>query len=474
MTELVLATPLSDEQRHWLDTVKAASESLLVVIDDVLDFSKIRAGKLELELTPFSLRGELDAVLRILSLRAHGKGIELLGNVALDVPDEVVGDCVRVRQVLVNLVANAIKFTDEGEIVVKVSVAERAVAGRNVAVRFEVSDTGIGIPRAKQAAIFEPFVQEDPSTARKYGGTGLGLAIAAQLVALMGGDIGVVSEPERGSTFTFTVAFGQDPSPPALVSALPRMSTARAAMESGVGPSVLVAEDNEFNVELLERMLEEHGSRTVVARAGDDALRQALSGRFDVLLLDLHLPGLDGFEVLAKLRAEETGRHLPVIALTAGAREDDRERCFAAGADEFLVKPLRSSALWRAIVRLCESDARNAPEPAALAAEALLSACEGNEALMDTIWQGLATHLPSELENLEAALERSDARAVFQLAHRLQGMLAAVSPAAEAVAAELEDLARAGALAEAGPPTRRLRQLIRGVLRRGDERRAPG
>ena len=220
MTELALDTPLTDDQRQCLSTVKSAADNLLGIINDLLDFSKIEAGKLELEPADFSLRAALGDTLRTLAMRAHRKGLELVCHVQPDVPDALVGDAGRLRQVWLNLIGNAIKFTEEGEVVVRVEVAGEP-APEEVSVRFAVSDTGIGIPPDKQEKVFRAFEQEDTSTTRKYGGTGLGLSIAARLVALMGGTIAVQSEPGRGSTFDFTAKFGRQPHPTETTPALP-------------------------------------------------------------------------------------------------------------------------------------------------------------------------------------------------------------------------------------------------------------
>ena len=247
MTELVLDTPLTEDQRQYLKTVKSAADNLLGIINDLLDFSKIEAGKLELDPADFSLRAALGGTLRTLAMRAHKKGLELVSHVQPDVPDALVGDAGRLRQVLLNLVGNAIKFTEEGEVVVRVEVASDPAPAGEVGLRFAVSDTGIGIPPDKQEKVFRAFEQEDTSTTRKYGGTGLGLTIAARLVALMGGTITVESEPGRGSTFAFTARFGRQPHPAEPVAARPPVLLYNLP--------VLIVDDNATNRHILEEWL---------------------------------------------------------------------------------------------------------------------------------------------------------------------------------------------------------------------------
>ena len=239
MTELALDTPLAEDQRQHLKTVKSAADGLLGILNDLLDFSKIEAGKLELDQADFGLRSTLGDTLRTLAIRAHTKGLELVSHVQPDVPDALIGDASRLRQVLLNLVGNAIKFTEAGEVVLRVEANSDAVHEEDTIVRFAVTDTGIGIPHEKQATIFRAFEQEDSSTTRRYGGTGLGLTIAARLVNLMGGTITLESEPDRGSTFAFTARFGRQPHPPE--PAADRLPGLLSKM------SVLIVDDNATN-----------------------------------------------------------------------------------------------------------------------------------------------------------------------------------------------------------------------------------
>ena len=345
MTEMVLAEPLTAEQRQWLGNAKLAADSLLVIIDDLLDFAKLEAGKLELAVTEFSLEVVLEETLRTLGIRAHLKGLQLTARVDERVPDRLmIGDEGRLRQILLNLVGNAIKFTSQGEVEVIVEPEEEPGTER-VPLRFSVRDTGIGIPPDKQALIFQAFTQQDTSTTRKYGGTGLGLTIASRLASLMSGTISVSSALGCGSTFIFAAPFGLSSerassrtSTGTVAERAVSLRTATAEVH-GFGPKlrVLVAEDNEFNADLIRQLLQRRGHEVCIASSGTDAMALARSKAFDLMLLDLHMPGMDGFEVITRLREEEagTGDHLPVVALTARARAEDRERCLAAGMDAF-------------------------------------------------------------------------------------------------------------------------------------------
>ena len=616
MTELVLDTPLTEDQRQCLSTVKSAADNLLGIINDLLDFSKIEAGKLELDLADFSLRTALGDTLRTLAMRAHRKGLELVSHVQPDVPDALVGDAGRLRQVLLNLVGNAIKFTEEGEVVVRLEVAGNP-ALEEVSVRCAVSDTGIGIPPDKQQKVFRAFEQEDTSTTRKYGGTGLGLSIAARLVALMRGTITVQSEPGRGSTFTFTARFGRQPHPPEKTPAPPpvllrdlrvlvvddnatnrhileellrdwqmnptavgdgvaamdvlwdaasvgrpyplvlldgRMpdtdglalaarireraalsairiilltsgdrpgdparsrelridahllkpvqqdelletiyrvmsrarGDARTAMEepgrepaavpvpAAVTLHILVAEDNEFSAQLMEQLLTRRGHRMQLATNGREALAQAGEGVFDLLLLDVHMPELDGFEVVGAIRERErtVGGHLPVIALTARSRKEDRERCLAAGMDDFLTKPIRPAELLAAIDRLAPAPGASRPvqpatgEPVSLLDPvAVLRACGDDEEVLRMMCRAFQTYVPKRLAEMGDTLRDRDAPRLREAAHKLCALLFAFSTAAGNVASDLEDHAAQGRLEEARPLMEQLEVMARELMR---------
>ena len=502
MTELVLDSSLGQGQRDSLEAVMSAAGSLLGTINDLLDFSKIEAGKLTLDLSDFQLRSALGDTLRALAAKAHRKGLELVCNVDRDVPDSLTGDAGRLRQVLMNLVGNAVKFTEKGEVLVEVSAMPFDATEGQIEIRFVVTDTGVGISEEKQALVFKAFEQEDTSTTRKYGGTGLGLTIAAQLVALMGGVLTLASEPGRGSVFTFSTTFavrstktdpvdlrmssrlrdlrvlvvddnavnrhileqwlrGWEMHPTAvgdgmaamdmlwhgvatgrpyalalldarmpdtdglsvaarirerselsatrivlltsgdrpgdserfralaldahLLKPVPQdelLATIHDVMSRGEGETslvarraprheplrpaprataslhILVVEDNDLNSWLLHQILERRGHRVEVAPNGKVALALQQREHFDLVFLDLHMPEVDGFQVIKAIREREArmGGHIPVIALTARSRKEDRERCLAAGMDAFLTKPVSASELWPTIERLVPGD----------------------------------------------------------------------------------------------------------------------
>jgi two-component system, sensor histidine kinase and response regulator len=513
MTELVLDSPLTEGQRQSLKTVRSAAGNLLGTINDLLDFSKIEAGRLDLDPSDFSLRSAVGDTLRALAIRGHRKGLELICDVAVDVPDALIGDVGRLGQILMNLVGNAIKFTERGEVVVTIGLeppgaakapGEARAPHDELRLRLSVRDTGIGISRDKQETVFRAFEQEDMSTTRKYGGTGLGLTIAARLIALMGGELAVESDLGRGSTFTFSAPFSRQPEgdcrarhlapledlrvlvvddnavsrqtleawllargmePTAIDDGRVVLETLRQGVASGrpygillldtrmpgtdglalaakIGEHadlsatrivlltsgdrpgdldgsrelhvhaqlrkpvlqdelldaihslarsrpgtapvpesrpvlaltpeptrartltplrVLVAEDNDFNSQLLQELVASRGHTVRIAQTGLEVLRLVAEDAYDMLLLDIHMPELDGFGVIRAIRERErerqTGRRLPVFAVTARSRKEDRERCLDAGMDDFLAKPIRATDVWAAIDRVVLSQA---------------------------------------------------------------------------------------------------------------------
>jgi signal transduction histidine kinase/ActR/RegA family two-component response regulator len=347
MTELVLDTTLDPQQRDHLGMVKQSADALLMIVNDVLDFSKIEAGKLELEPVPFTMRATIAGAVHALAFRAREQGLDIQYDIAGDVPDAVLGDAGRLRQILLNLLGNAVKFTQRGGIRVRV-VTERA--DRDAAVlHYSVIDTGIGIASDKHRLIFEAFSQADGSMTRRFGGTGLGLTITAKLVTLMGGRIWLESAVGHGSTFHFTLPFVVDHAriPVAAVVPPPFSRPARSLQ-------ILLAEDNRVNQHLARRLLERMGHHVTLAENGQLAVAAAARQAFDLILMDVQMPEMDGLEATAHIRSTElvTGSHVPILALTAHVMKGDREKCLAAGMDAYLPKPLDPVALAATITEL--------------------------------------------------------------------------------------------------------------------------
>ena len=509
MTELLLNTDLTSEQREHLSLVQASAESLLTVINDILDFSKIEAGKLDLDPIPFNLRDAVAETIKTLAMRARQKNLELRFRIPGSLPDTVVGDVTRLRQILVNLIGNAIKFTSQGEVVVEVEPETSAPTGNAPAasnftsapdhcwLHLSVRDTGIGIAPDKQQMIFHPFEQADGSTTRRYGGSGLGLAISSKLVELMGGRIWVDSAPGRGSTFHFVVPFGVHESAAASAPAhavQPRVSAVgpndnAAHRPRGVHPPVvegqhhfhiLLAEDNIVNQELAVRMLARHGHTVVVANNGNEALAALDRERFDLVLMDVQMPDMDGLETTQEIRKREAqGRQprLPIIALTAHAMKGDRERCLAAGMDDYVSKPINVHRLFDAVESLVApppissgnggdavSDATDTPTTlpvlgnGAHSAEvlidpmALLSRVDGDTGLLEELIDLFLQDSPRQMGALKEALARHDLRALQAAAHSIKGSASNfIASAVVEAALRIESLAREGDLNECSP-----------------------
>ena len=341
MTEQVLDTELTKDQRESLGMVKLSADSLLTVIDDILDFSKIEAGKITLDPAPFHLRTCLEEAVRALALKAHSKGLELLLEITPEVPVHVFADAARLRQIITNLVGNAIKFTDQGEIALSVRVD--ANLEERVRLRFDVRDTGIGIPAEKHSLIFEEFAQADGSTTRKFGGTGLGLTISARLVKLMEGEIQVESEPGKGSCFRFTACFGLASLPDPLDALEPSIEGAR----------VLIVDDNSMNRRILEDLLMRWNMNPASFENGREALaalhRAARKSPFSLVLTDAHMPGMDGFELAHEIRNAPNLTGAIVMMLTSNERVEDVRRCQTLGISACLTKPVRRAELRSAV-----------------------------------------------------------------------------------------------------------------------------
>ncbi len=356
MTELALKAHPTPEQREYLHLAKVSADSLLIVINDILDYSKVEAGKLTLDPAPFSLSEFLAVTIKLLTVPAQQKGLKLTLMAEDGLPDSLIGDAGRLRQVLTNLIANAIKFTEHGEILISVKAVPQNLEIEAACLHFSVQDTGIGVPEEKIETIFAPFEQADRSTTRKFGGTGLGLSICSRLVKLMGGKIWAESRTGQGSTFHFIAYFKtqapvvrQESSVQAAGSAsmphLPGVQNGKNALR------ILIAEDNHINQHLAVKLLEHLGHTAVVVENGKDAVAAVEKSSFDLVFMDVQMPEMDGLEATATIRANEKikGLHIPIVAMTAHAMTGDREQCLGAGMDGYISKPISSQELSKAI-----------------------------------------------------------------------------------------------------------------------------
>jgi PAS domain S-box-containing protein len=468
MTELTLGTDLSARQRDYLDRAKGAAEDLLELLNDILDISKIEARKLDVDSIPFSLRRTVNGTVRILEMRAHEKGLELQARIGSEVPDSLVGDPKRLRQILINLIGNAVKFTERGAILLQVQVADgepreaddgvEPLASELARLHFSVVDSGVGIPADKQESVFEAFSQAGPGLAQTYGGTGLGLAISSQLVSMMGGEIWLESEPGEGSTFHFTARFGRttpDRVEPVAGSVPGSAGTARRG-----GFHVLLAEDNVVNQELVRHFLASAGHRVEVVRNG----REALScleppGVFDIVLMDVRMPEMSGIDATVAMRAREreTGDHVPIIALTAHAMKEDRENCLHAGMDDYVSKPVRAAELLATIdkvasrfsiePRLDPLDALKDATGPILDEPALMAGVRGDRRLLLELIALFKEDSQTMLRDIARAIDAGDPAGVASSAHALIGSLGNfASRRAYAKARAIERTARAGSL----------------------------
>ncbi|HSF17301.1 MAG TPA: response regulator [Vicinamibacteria bacterium] len=456
MTELTLQSDLDEEQRDHLITVKDSAEALLELLDDILDFSKIEARKLDIDRVPFSLRDTVGATVKILEMRAHEKGLDLSSSIDAAVPDHLLGDPRRIRQILVNLIGNALKFTEQGWVKLDVSCVSAALD--EVELHFTVVDSGIGIPESKQQMVFEAFTQANQAMARRYGGTGLGLTISAHLASMMGGRIWLESAPGKGSAFHFTLRFGR--ATDEAVSGK-RTESVQAPRPRG-GLNVLLAEDNAVNRELVERLLAKQGYTVESVSTGQQALDALESpGRFDLVLMDVQMPGMSGLQATELIREREarSGAHIPVIALTAYAMNEDRDMCFEAGMDAYVSKPIRFEELLDAleglaarfsIERRSEVSTFDENDAPVLEFDELLAGVRGDRGLLQELIQLFKEDSHEMLETMGDAIRGREARKLATSAHAFIGALGNfASKRALDLARELERRARAGDLEDA-------------------------
>ena len=455
---------LKPAERECVDAILAAGQTLLSVINDVLDFSKIEADRMELERVGFAPAMLIGSVVTLFDITAREKGVTLTAQIDRSIPVMLAGDPHRLRQVLSNLVGNAIKFTDEGGVTVRARVVTRTPA--ETIVRFEVADTGVGIDDDHRARLFAPFVQLDSSTTRRFGGTGLGLAVCKRLVGLMGGEIDVDSSAGAGSTFWFTANFGE-PTDAEAGAVMASIEPVDATPDLG-GARVLVAEDNIANQRLIARLLERLDVVATIVANGLEALAAVRTGAFDLVLMDCHMPGMDGFEATRAIRAE--GLDLPIIALTANAMAGDREICLAAGMDDYLSKPIVLADLAATLRRWLSGEPAAGPVAGtALAAAALAAAGplgadgvidqgqmaelfeldpDGSAGFIGAMVESYEATVAETVPMIRAAVDAAEPEALEDAAHRLKGVAANLGVRrVNDAAARLVALARSGTTA---------------------------
>jgi signal transduction histidine kinase/DNA-binding NarL/FixJ family response regulator/HPt (histidine-containing phosphotransfer) domain-containing protein len=479
--ELLIGTELSSEQGELAHTLRDSSEALLSLINDILDLSKIEANAVQLEHVRFGLRATIDSACVVLRSVAAKKGLRLFASVDELAPDNLAGDPSRVTQILINLVGNAIKFTQVGEVVVRVGVAED-LGDNDVRVRFEVVDTGMGISSDVKSRLFQTFAQGDSSMSRRFGGTGLGLAISARLAKLMGGDIGVESCPGEGSTFWFTATF-EKVAEAEQAEAQADLATVREVRAPRPDARILLVEDYQVNRMIVSAMLRRLGYNPDVAVDGAEALEAASATAYDLIFMDCQMPEMDGFEATARIRGLGGDRHIPIVALTANATSADRDRCLAAGMDDYLAKPVRSSSILEKLSKWLpdadsvaaelgessigpaaeatpETVAETVAEPAAPPPDTQLIDpvtiadlrslnSEGTDDILTELVDLFLDQTRDQVAKLEMAVQSGDGSSLRQLAHGLKGEARNVGAhLVGELAAELERRAMAGSQSE--------------------------
>jgi signal transduction histidine kinase/CheY-like chemotaxis protein/HPt (histidine-containing phosphotransfer) domain-containing protein len=466
--ETILASNRIEDTCHHTETILQEAQTMLAIINGLLDNAKIEAGKMELEYSPMDLRKLLTGVINNASVQAKNKPVEIRAAISDQLPHCVLGDSLRLRQILLNLTSNAVKFTDQGS----VTVSADPVTGESgrITIRFAVSDTGIGIPKDKQETIFKSFSQASSSTSRQYGGTGLGTTIARQLVTLMGGQIGLESEPERGSTFWFTVPFELSSTAPDLADSVAVDSQETNAQAPAVarGGRILVVDDYPANREAASLHLKSAGYAVTLANSGEQALAACQDGVFDLILLDVNMPGLTGYQTASRIRSDQSpSAEVPIVAMTGESDAATSDTCLQAGMNDILVKPVRRNVLLTTVARWLQVIHPNpeTPDPAGSAPVPIQNAADsdpldydlaikefGGRPLLDNVISRFLGNVESQIETMREALTENEPETLRRESHAIKGGASTLtaSPLAE-IAARMENLSKSCELDEVAP-----------------------
>ncbi|MEI7759372.1 MAG: ATP-binding protein [Thermoleophilia bacterium] len=450
---LCLQTELGEKQREYVSRVQTSARGLLVIIDSILDFSKLDADMLVLEAAPFELRATLEALGSVVGHLARAKDVAFGWTCADEVPAFLVGDSLRLGQVLLNLGSNAVKFTEKGTVSVEVAVTRADTD--TVVLDFRVRDSGIGLTAEETERLFTSFAQADPSTTRKYGGTGLGLVISKQLVDLMGGHIQVESKPGQGSVFSFTARFGQTAAAPTRDRPHTTTEELEAAQALLQGAHILVVEDNLFNQDLARELLEQHGAIVAVANNGREALDHLHAHPCDIILMDVQMPVMDGYQATQQIRATPTLTHHTVIALSANAMADERQRCLDAGMDDTQTKPIDPDTLYLTLARWLRPNKETTPGKGTATAAptdtppidmtVLGKLLNNDPAKMQQFTDQFLQTARAAAAEIEAAYRRRDPTAIAALGHKHKSAAASIGATSFAtLCQELETAGNAG------------------------------
>ncbi|HTB31281.1 MAG TPA: response regulator [Bacteroidia bacterium] len=421
-------TNLTDQQKQYIDIIKSSGNNLLVIVNDILDFSKLRSGKINFEQIEFSLHETISSITELLLPKTHEKGLELITDIDDQINDNLVGDPTRLNQILTNLLSNAIKFTKEGEVKIRIDIVSQDA--QKIELKFSVIDSGIGIPEEKLPTIFDAFTQASPETTRKFGGTGLGLAIVKQLVEHQGGEITVNSKPGKGSVFGFTLSFSKGTGH--VKERKVDLTNELSKVMPPEGFKVLLVEDNELNAVLAEKVLSDWNWKVDVAKDGFIALEKIKQKNFDLVLMDIQLPGMDGYETTQKMRQEFPGKHIPIIAMTAHALAGEREKCLEAGMDEYVSKPFEPENLYMKI--LTAMHIKNWPEdgnhkmplvenpPVARHTDLtyLEGIAKGSKGFIIQMLNIFIEQTPNALDHMDKALKNKDWKSLRLIVHKIK------------------------------------------------------